>query len=220
MNLVGRVFSSLAAVAFTLVFSATPSLAGRDEIGQGVVQLGACQGAVARYVAITRAEDAELLGLGFGEEAASLANTGVGQSGVAFTPDYSKLTPEEKSQIRFAVANVFIKGDAQSKSRARVSICFGDEIKTLPLTNFRTSEAHLGWLEYHIVPRKFGLDDDDAPRLDRISISLSGEGQLLVGNTVTYWEIPVRGRDPIFGRNFYATLETKLEDCSILNDCK
>lgn len=92
-----RLFCLIAAVALAVFCATTPSDAAREIIAHGDVHLGACNGATAAYVMITPAEDADGLGLGFNDMAASLKNLGEGESGVSFVPDYSELTSNQKS---------------------------------------------------------------------------------------------------------------------------
>lgn len=220
MRISAKLSGAVLAAACALVSFVAPVRANDDVIGHGDVKLGACDGSSATYFTITQAEDTDLLGLGFNDKAALLANPGTGQAGVVFTPDNSNLTPNEKAAIQFALANVFVKGTADARRHANLTVCFdGGTTVTIPLSKCPTKEAPLGWTEVGFGPRTLGIRDEDARRLERFSIYLTGATNLIVGNAITYWELIRKGRHDLLGRNFYDNLELKLEDCSILNGC-
>jgi hypothetical protein len=220
MRFSAKLAGAVLAAAFALVSVVAPVRANDEVIGHGDVNLGACDGSSAAYITITQAEDSDLLGLGFSDKAASLTNPGTGQAGTVFTPDNSNLTASEKAAIQFALANVFVKGTADARRHANLTVCFdGGTTVTIPLSKCPTKEAPLGWTEVIFGPRTLGIRDEDAKRLERFSVYLTGETILKVGNVVTYWELPRKGRHDLLGRNFYDNLELKLEDCTILNSC-
>ncbi|HEY9732666.1 MAG TPA: hypothetical protein V6C89_12180 [Drouetiella sp.] len=216
-----RLFCLIAAVALAVFCATTPSDAAREIIAHGDVHLGACNGATAAYVMITPAEDADGLGLGFNDMAASLKNLGEGESGVSFVPDYSELTSNQKSAAQFSVASIFIKGDANALNTATVVLCFSDGTsKTVLLKNLKIANEHLGWKKVQFGPNSLGIQDKDAARLDRLSVVLPGEGNLEVGNVETFFEINnPAGKQLFFGFNLYSNLLTELGDCSLLNSC-
>lgn len=183
------------------------------------MRLGECNGATAAYVKITPLEDADALGLGANDMAASLNNLGDGQAGVSFFPDYSGLTTDQKAALQFSVASIFLKGDARTFNNANVTVCFGDGTsKTIALKNLKLVNEQLGWKKVQFGPGSLGIQDKDAARLDRLSVRLDGDGSLQVGNVETFWEINnPAGRQILFGWNLYSNLLTALSDCSLFN---
>lgn len=217
-----KILCFVAAAFFSLLMVATPSIAHKEIVEQGDVRLGSCDGSTAAYVKITRAEDAERLGLAGDDMAASLNNLGSGQAGAAFFPEYDNLTFDQKASVQFSLASIFLKGDTNSLKNAFVTVCFSDGTsKTVAINDQKLVSEPLGWQKLNIAPRTFGLNDADARRLDRFSVSLNGEGHMLVGNVEALWEINrPDGRPLVFGFNFFTHLHTALENCSILNGCK
>jgi len=223
VNIRRRFVSAFVVSTLALVSLTSDSSAHNKELfANGDVRLGACNGASAAYVAITAAEDADGLGLGADDKAALLTNVGTGQSGVAFYPDYSSLTSNQKAGVQFSVASLFFKGDDSSVNHTSLSLCFGDGTsKTVALKDLKLRAEGFGWRKAQFGPSSLGIKDEDAKRLDRISVSLSGEGRMEVGNLVPYWEINrPDGKQLFFGWNLLSNLIMTIEDCSILNGCK
>ncbi|MBS2003428.1 MAG: hypothetical protein JST44_18075 [Cyanobacteria bacterium SZAS LIN-5] len=217
-----KILASTAASLFLLLMFAAPSTARREVFGEGDVHLGACDGATAAYVQITPLEDADSLGLGGNDRAASLTNLGTGQSGVSFFPQYDSLTADQKAQVQFSVASIYFKSDANALKNSNINVCFSDgNSKSIPLNSLKRFNEILGWQKVQLGPTSFGISDANARRLDRLSVTLAGEGHLSVGNVESFWEINApRGGQLFLGWNLYSNLHTDLRNCSILTDCK
>lgn len=218
----GKFVFSIVTSLFMLLTLVAPSMARREVFDQGDVYLGACGGATAEFVQISPVEDADSLGLGGDDKAASLNNLGAGQSGVSFFPQYDNLTADQKSQVQFSLASIYFKSDANGLKNSSINVCFSDGTsKTIALNSLKRFNEILGWQKVQFGPKSFGISDADARRLERLSVILSGEGHVSVGNVESLWEINnPRGGQLFLGWNIYSYLHTALQNCSILNNCK
>lgn len=198
------------------------SLADIFVVTGGEVRLSSCFGANADFSTLTQQEDQELLFAN--DDIAVLTSGGRGRAGVTYIPEYGR-DELPINESNFSAVDFSFKADDEGVKNTRLRLCFEGAMKSVPLSQFqsRFDSIGLGWRRLIISSRMLGLGDQSgelAPRLDRFSVALEGDGNISVGNVVVRFGPPDRpGQKTKNGESLPDTLITRLERCRFLNTC-
>lgn len=211
-----KFFGACVATAMTIILNVLPSLATSTgstyttvtgPVG-GNVDIGQCSGATALILPLP--EDDAGKGFGGGNTAALLVNSGVGESGVAFIPNYGDLPTYDR---KFTNGAITFKDDGVTRKNAMLNFCIGDSGKffaSKPLTAFSIVSLGGGWSQVQFNTREIGTSQSI---LNKLTLTLSTRGNIVVGNT--YWNLYGSPGTQVIP----ATVDSTVQGCNILNSC-
>ena len=200
-----KIFGATVATALTLGLNVLPSLAATVP---ATVDIGQCNGATALITGLPADDDGN--GFAGGDTAALLVNSGVGEAGVAFLPDYSGIKPHEQ---RFTNGAIVFRDDGVTRKNTYLNFCIGSGgtfFASKPMTSFSISSLGGGWSVCNFNTRDIGTSQSV---LNKLTVTLSTRGNMIIGNT--YWNL--YGSPP--NQVVPATIDSNVKGCNILNKC-